>query len=263
MSDLPDSRDSGYTWREWSADVLSSYSTWIGLGSVATLAAVWYFGVSLPSVPRPLIIAGLSAGAGIGLGYLPAKKVISWLKTIRWIFLLVVKEGGDGIELWTFSPDAWADVEVTEGELYQREAIAEVYEAYDFDRETMEVKGTWRGSCSPLELTAERENIAEIRETLEKRAQRGISLRMRLSGIVRKALDDILNDMMGEMEETSIYHGESIEQAVNQALPETADPQELVETAESQQGMSDEETDEPTENGDTPRDSAAPSEGQQ
>ncbi|WP_247006326.1 hypothetical protein [Halorientalis litorea] len=258
--DVPDD-SAGYTWREFFEGVLAAYSTWIGLGSVGVLAAVWYFGISLPSVPRPLVIAGLSCGAGVGLGYLPAKKVISWLKTIRWIFLLVVKEGGDGIELWTFTPDSWAEVEVVEGELYQPDAIVEVYECTSFDRESMTAEATWRGSARPLELVADRERIAEIRETLEERAQQGIALRMRLAGIVRSALDDILNDLIGEVESASIYSGENIERAVEDALGDEADPQKLMESADGEQVAQNGESTGPSENGETPRESATVTEG--
>lgn len=246
--DVPDD-SAGYTWREFFEGVLAAYSTWIGLGSVGVLVAVWYFGISLPSVPRPLVIAGLSCGSGAGLGYLPAKKIISWLKTIRWIFLLVVKEGGDGIELWTFTPDAWADVELVDGNLYQLNAIVECYEATDFEEETMEVEATWRGSARPLELVAERERIGEIRETLEDRAKRFISLRMRVGSIVRTATESIVNDLISSYEAKGVHRGESIEKAVNEALEEHGDPQERHENAEDNQASMTVETDEPHENG--------------
>jgi hypothetical protein len=140
-------------------------------------------------------------------------------------------------------------VEVVEGELYQRDAILELYECEDFDRETMEVESTWRGSASPLELVAERERIDEIRTTLENRAKRYISLRMKIGSIVRTATESIVNELISSYEAKGIHRGDYIEQAVSDALAEHGDPQQREESQrENMEDMSPDES-EPSQNG--------------
>jgi hypothetical protein len=248
---VTDENDS-YGVLKWSEGILTAYSTWFGLAALGAVAVIWFGGVEIPEIPRPVTIGGLAAGTGVGLGYLPAKKVISWLRSPRLIWLLVVQEGIDGelgIELWTFTPDAWAEIEVVEGELYQRQAIGELYEATDFDAETMEVESTWRGSASPLELVAERERIDEIRTTLEQRAKRYISLRMKVGSIVRTAVESIVNDLISSYEEKGVHRGDAIEQAVADALEQHGDPQQREESQrENMEDMSPDES-EPSQNG--------------
>jgi hypothetical protein len=71
-----------------------------------------------------------------------------------------------------------------------------------------------------MELIQERERIDEIRETLELEAQRGLSIRMKISSIVRTAVANATRQRLKDEESVTMYSGESIERAVQEAISE-------------------------------------------
>lgn len=249
MSDDRDPNTRGRSRLDAAVDLLSAYSTWIGAAAVVVVGLVWWSGASVPEVPRPLIIGGLAAVAGITLGWIPAKKVVAWLYSPNWRYLVSLDAQGNDLEVWRLSPDAWEALDVAEGELYELQAIVPAYECATFDPGALEATGTWRGSKSDMELLQERERIKEIRQTLEEQAQEGIALRMRVGSIVRSAVGSIVNDLVEQYEQRAVHGGERIEQAVSEALEDHEIQQDEEDERESQQDTMTVETDEARENG--------------
>jgi hypothetical protein len=176
--------------------------------------------IELPSVGRELKLLILAGLASAILGWIPASKVVKWLYSPEWTYLLETDARENDIALYKLSPQQWADLEVLHGELYQLQASVAVYEARAYVPDRNTAIGTWRGSASDMELIQERERIDEIRETLELEAQRGLSIRMKISSIVRTAVANATRQRLKDEESVTMYSGESIERAVQEAISE-------------------------------------------
>jgi hypothetical protein len=210
----------GRNWKDVLTEVLTGYKFWIGLGVAGVIVADAVGVVDLPTVrltkQMKVLLVGLTGGAL--LGYLPSAKIVEWLYSPNWVYLLEVDARTDDFALWKLSPEQFDDLDVLHGELHRLSATAEVWEAQAYVPDRNSAIGTWRGSASNMELLEERERIDELRETLEAEAQQGMSIRIKVGAIVRSAVNDIVHDIVGQYEGITIHRGEQVENSVQEAL---------------------------------------------
>ncbi|WP_255148997.1 hypothetical protein [Halorarius halobius] len=228
----------GRSWRDVATDLLTAYKTWIALGLAAVVVADATGYISLPTVEvsRPVKIMLLGALGGLLLGWAPASRIVKWLYDPPTVWLLEVDAREDDVALYKLSPQQFSELDVLHGELHRLSAKHELWEcqAYIPDRNT--AIGTWRGSASDMELIADRERIDELRSHLEQQAQKGLSIRIKVGSIVRDAVHDITDELTAQYEGITIYRGEKVQTAVNDALDdydlldeETSDDEEVEE----------------------------------
>src|SRR6056297_2777042 len=198
--------------REATVELLKAYRHWVGLAVVVTLGLLWYFGLpDLPSFPREPRLFAMGALAAIAGGYAPAMKIVDYLYSPDGTYLVDIDARDNGFALYRLSPEKWERLTVETGELYRLKTSADAYACRQYWPDYDVCIGTWRGSASDLELLEERERIDEIRTTLEQQAQEGLTIRMKMGSIVRTAVRDIVNDLVGQYEGTAIHRGEHIE----------------------------------------------------
>jgi len=235
---------SGRSKLDATVDLLTAYKTWIGVGvlgvviaDAAGLLALSDYLNGLPNVGKEVKVGLVAALGGLLLAWGPATKIVNWIYDPPEVHLLELDARETDIALYKLSPQQFADMTVVHDELYRMHGEVEVWccRAYVPDRNT--AIGTWMGSASDMELVRERERIEEIRGTLEDEAKKGVRLRMQLSSIVRDAVGRITNDFIKTYEGETIYAGDRIGDAVDDALdeyeldspgndPETPDAQE-------------------------------------
>jgi len=165
-------------------------------------------------------------------GAISGAVVIKWLHQIRWVHLVDLDATTNDFAVYKLSPDAWADLDVQDGELNPVNAKFRCFVGRDFDRENMTVDGTWRGSADDLELIEERERIREIRQELQQMAQQGLAHRIREGTIVRQALRDIVGQVARTTEQQTLVNGQAVEQAVEDALEDWSVEKEEPEDVE-------------------------------
>jgi hypothetical protein len=210
----------GRNWKDVLTEVLTGYKLWLGLGVAGIVVADALGAINIPKVtltkPVKVLLVGLTGG--LVLGYLPSAKIVEWLHSPNWVYLLEVDAREDDFALWKLSPEQFADLDVLHGELHRLSATDEVWEAQAYVPDRNSAIGTWRGSASDMELIADRERIDELRGTLEEQAQEGMSIRIKVGAIVRSAVNDIVHDIVGQYEGITIHRGEQVENSVQEAL---------------------------------------------
>lgn len=102
--------------------------------------------------------------------------------------------------------------------MYELKASFPAWECKNYDPEDNTCEGTWRGSVSDLELVENRQMIDEIRGDLEDLAREGVSIRVKQSSIVRTAVRDVVTSFISGIESETLYDGEKIQSAVDDAL---------------------------------------------
>jgi hypothetical protein len=140
--------------------------------------------------------------------------------------------------LWELSEDQFADLEVKEGPLnHLPECHHEAYEVLAYNPEQNVAVGTWRQSLPASQLvghndvTDAMDKIDELREYLEPEAKRGRYLRQNLPGILR-ALDRQRARNQARAIEPQVapsFGGESINDAIDSALPDELKPTHMAE----------------------------------
>jgi hypothetical protein len=223
--------------REAAVELLTSYRNWIGLAVIVAFSAGLWFGFpELPRIPREPRVFVVGVLAAVVLGYAPAIKIVEWLYAPDGTYLLDIDARDNGVAVYRLSPEKWDSLTVDKGELYRVKASADAYTCRQYWPDYDVCLGTWRGSASDLELLQDRERIDAIRETLEEQAQEGISIRMKMGAIVRSAVRNITNDLVGQYEGTAIHKGEHIERAVTDALEDYDATDEERQEREEQTG---------------------------
>lgn len=198
---------------ELAVELLKAYRHYVGAALLVAVGAVLYFQPTIPSVSisREWRVAGVAvASAGI-LGYLPAAKALDWLydPPRRYVVSLGFSGGEPGV--WELSPSAWAEVDVTEGRLYQWQGTKwPVYEAEWFNPESLTAKGTWRGSKSDSELLRKEKELTELREELEPQANTSIDTELQIASRVRQAVKEIGRAIIDEHASATTYEGERV-----------------------------------------------------
>jgi hypothetical protein len=208
-----DGKDRSTDWK----DVLVR-DRWRILGVLLIGAAVLVLiGVDL-EIPRGYRVFAVTLFIGLVLGFAPASRLVDYLYSPSYTYLLELDARGDEIALWQLPPKVWRDLDVTDGELHQLRAAAPAWECQTYDAEQNTATGTWRGSASDYELISSRERIDEIRTVLEDLAQEGLTMRVKQSGIVRTAVRGIVLSFVEGFERETLYDGEEIGAAVDKAL---------------------------------------------
>lgn len=169
--------------------------------------------------PAEVKIFTITAWAGGLLLYGPVKRLVNWLYSPAWIYLLVIQAEEEGVRLYRFLPENFDQITVEEGELEHHETCrGPLYVARLFDEEEMVASGTWRASVSDLELIRRWEVIKDTREELEGMAQEGIAIRSKAPTAIRGAVREIVQDIACTIEKGSIPSGEKIDDAFEKAV---------------------------------------------
>jgi hypothetical protein len=232
-----DPLDGPRAWADRFTELLVAYRLLVTAAVVVAGLALYFTDASLPAVEigtrlKVIVFAGLG---GAVLVWVPGSRLVKWLYSPDWRYLLEIDARDTEIALYKLSPQAFGRLSVVEGELFQLDGEQPVYECRQFDPEQLRAVGTWRGSASDLELIEERERIDEIRRTLEDEAQKGLSIRMKVGSIVRTAVNSITRDMLAEVEGATIYQGSQVEDTVRAAMEEY-DVREEFEQADARDG---------------------------
>ena len=201
-------------------------------------SVAYFLGVDF-ALPRWVKLFGLALLLGMMLGYVPASKIVEWLYSPNFTYLIDVDARDAEFAVYQLPPEVWRDLNVVEGELYEVRAAVPAWECRSYappdesvtykttngDGEPMaielednQVVGTWRGSASDLELIQERERIDEVRGILEDLAQEGLSIRVKQSGIIRSAVRGIVMSFVEGFESETLYKGDEVKKSVDKAL---------------------------------------------
>jgi hypothetical protein len=223
--------------KSWKDVLVADRWRLLAVGLVVASGAV-YFGYE-PEMPRFVKLYLLTGLIGAALAYVPAQKIVEYLYSPSYTYLLDVSSEGNDITLWKLPPELWRDLSVNAGELFRLRAAVPVWEclAYappgetetyhtetaDGEPVTVELEdnaclGTWRGSVTDYELIQDRNKIAEIRHILEPMSQETLKYRVMQNGIVRRALRAIVMQFVASYESETIYSGDEIEKSVERAL---------------------------------------------
>jgi hypothetical protein len=132
--------------------------------------------------------------------------------------LLDYNAENDQLAIWELPAPSWRELEVTENELHPIQAAEPTWEGRNYDPDTNEVEGTWRGSATDLELVESREQINEIRNDLEAMAKEGLTIRVKQSSIVRGAVREICMAFIADFEAETLYSGEELEGRIDEAI---------------------------------------------
>lgn len=176
--------------------------------------------------PRQAKVAYLVFGGTFLLSWVPASRVVAWLRSVHRVWILELGDSETGVRLWSLTPGAWRDLEVVEGELQQLRCAVECYEVRSFDPDELEAVGTWRASKTPLELARREEAIEDLRGDLEELAREGLTMRVRMSTLVRDATIQVVGTFVETFERGVIPDGEAIQEVVADALDDELDDDE-------------------------------------
>lgn len=173
------------------------------------------------AIPRWLRLGGLTFALGLVLGYVPAARVVAWLYRPAYTYV-VDWDARDSTDfaVWELPPDDWRELKIrTDDEkLRHVRALWPAWFGKAYDPELNEVDGHWLGSVSDYELAENREKVDEVRGLLEERARAEMAIRVKQSGIVRKAVRDVVTAFVEGFETETLYRGEAIQAAVMEAL---------------------------------------------
>lgn len=219
----------------------------IGLG-IAVAGAWAYFGYDV-TIPRWARLFVLSSGLAALVAYAPASRIVAWLFSPDFTYLVDLDARDNELAIWQLPPKAWRELEVSEGELYRVRATVPAWECKGYDPEENSALGTWRGSASDLELIEDRERIDEIRGILEDLAKEGLTIRVKQSGIIRDSVRGIVMSFIEGFESESLYDGDEIEKSVEKALTRWTDDDDENEPDEIAPGDDGSLSEENTENG--------------
>lgn len=198
-------------------ETLAENKRLIGLSMVALIG---YFALTdaKPTVPTAWIVVVVFGAVAAAGGWFAGKKVVAWLWEPNWRYLLDIDARQDPIALYRLTPEKFGRMNVIKGELKRWDAKYPVYTCQNYDSEMNICMATWMGSAEDLELLQERERIDEVRESLEKEAQKGLTTRMRASSAVREAVGSITNGMLEAIESSTFDQEGDLEQAIAEAV---------------------------------------------
>lgn len=200
----------------WKETLIADRWRLVGLGVIGFGVAT-FIGVDF-GIPRWLRLFGLTAAVSALVGYGPAGRIVGWLHSTNYTYLLDLDARENEFAVWQLPPDVWSELTVSDGELYKVQATVPAWTGKGYDPETNSVEGTWRGSASDMELVEDRERIDEIRTVLEDLAKEGLTIRVKQSGIIRDAVRGIVMSFVEGFETESLYDGDEIEASVHKAL---------------------------------------------
>ena len=233
------SRFDGLRARVRDRPLLTAILVIIGAGAAAGLATgqLSWPSVSLSQRQKVLLLAAVVFAIP---GRSAGKKIVAWLGSISWFYLIDIDAGYSrgGFAVWRLSEAAWRDVTVVEGELFSPGGtLFPAYFCEGFDEGELEARGTWRGSASDLELIRERERIREVRNDLEDRAKWAVTIRIRASSIVRQAVREITMAIVAQYEDLTMFRGDALENAIDEATEDLDLEKVEQEVDESRSGM--------------------------
>ncbi|WP_143406823.1 hypothetical protein [Methanonatronarchaeum thermophilum] len=157
---------------------------------------------------------------GLVVGYLPIREAVDYLYSSERVPLLVLEAEESDISLYELSKKTFQGIEV-EGELVSyRSGSGDLYVARSYDPEYNRAVGVWMGYLDDLELMRSRESIRELRTTLTREAQKGLSQRVRIRSIVQRSLNRIVGGLIQDVEQETILRGQEIEKTINEVFNE-------------------------------------------
>jgi len=176
--------------------------------------------LELPRVGQEWGILLLFAFVMAAPGAIAGKWVVDLLWSEDYHYLIDIDPGNErgGYKEWRLGPDSWDDLQVLDGELYRpRNSIVPVAFCEEFDSDELVCNGTWRGSRSDLELIQDRELIKDVRGELEQQARWGLTVRIRSSSLVRKAVKRVTLAVVAQIEGLTMFDGDALEDAIDDA----------------------------------------------
>jgi hypothetical protein len=208
----------------------------------------YYYGTdsTLPfNVPDwwPVLVVGGIAGA-VAIAVAAGKIEDLWPDTHGVYIVVINAQRDDVVEMWELTEDQWADLEVVDGPLNELPNCKHrAYEAMAYNPAQNVAVGTWRHSVPASQMVGHNEvddaldMIHEVREYLEPRAKRGRYIRQNLPGIVR-ALDRERARNQARALEPQVapsFGGESVNDALDEVLPEELTPTRLAKQEETEE----------------------------
>lgn len=198
--------------------------------------------ISVPDWWPLLVVAALLGGIGIVFA---SGKIDDLLPEDHGIYLQVVNaQRDDRIETWELSEDQWQDLEIVDGQLNDlTECKYRAYECLAYNPETNVAVATWRRSVPASQIVGQTDVadaidlIHELREYLEPEAKRGRYLRQNLPGIVRRIDRERARNQARAIEPhvAPSFGGESINDAVDNALPDDLKPTRMANAEDVEQ----------------------------
>lgn len=206
--------------REWAARRV------VGLSVAAVVAAAFYVftAADVPTIYKVVVATVVGAGA---VGYPAADRLVKWLWSPSWVYLLTLQAEGGPLRLYRLTPAQFSAVEVMEGDLERYDGPNPLYVARSYSPEVGTARGTWRASVSDLELIRDREKIREVRGRLERMAQEGLAARIQASSAVRSIVDQITKEIVGALEGRTMYRGDEIARIWEKELGELEELESL------------------------------------
>lgn len=204
-------------WHE-SAEIFISKNFWriIGAGAIGFIAFI-YIDPEIPATPRYAEVVFWTVILGSAPAYVLSARAVDMLHNPFGVVLLDIDARESDAAIWNVPQKRWEETEVVEGDLYRLDAAQTMYAGKQYDPESRTVEGTWRGTMSDMELLRAQEKIAECRGQLEDYAKEGFTIEVQKTSIVRGAVRDISRTVIGSLEEGTIYNGEKIGEAVDEA----------------------------------------------
>jgi len=204
-------------------ELVIAYRLFIGailsLALIGVIGYVWINGVPEISIGTTGKVVLVSLFLAVPTGAILARPVVRWLyhKDSRYLVVLGLH---DEAGVWELSPAAWSKLDVVEGELnHWQEARVPLYGATEFDPDTLEARGTWRGSLPDRDLARSLIKVDEIRQVLEDDAKRGFAIETMSFTIVRNATRDAVKSVVKTFERGTLPdEGEAIGDRIDQAI---------------------------------------------
>lgn len=233
--------------------LLSRSARWIdrhfielAASSVTLTIAGWYFGLSIPAVPKWIWIGLGTIAVAAPSAWVAGSRLARWLWTQDDVLLSEQSATSGDQRLILLDPDRFESMTVVNqnDEVRERTYLHEIivngrraFEVDSYDEEANLATASWQAGASNSEIRSERRKIDKIKTSLEKEADKAHELLSSHTEIVREQVSEIAHEMIRVAEDVELP-GE--EEALHSRLSDSLSEQE---TAESLiEGMEIEET---------------------
>lgn len=154
---------------------------------------------------------------------------------------------GEGRGVWELNDAAWDNLDVPEGTLYPwKDSPEDSYEVRLYNPDTNAAVGNWEEAAPSSALLGEsetsevRDKIMELRTQYQQDAQYARAIRRRFSGILRRLDSRRARDQNAALEGhlTPSFDDESIDDVIQEAIPDEAKPAHMVDNDDDDGGDS-------------------------
>jgi hypothetical protein len=221
---------SGASWADRATTIAVAYKWQITAILTVTIALLAESQVGLPtweSIPREVKIAAVYAPATAVVSYIPAKAVVDRFLTNDKVRVNEIDAGRGGDEdprkmgvarSWDVPPGIWEDRETIEGAAYLNFDNEYNVQRLEWDGETLEIWGPWKGEMDDVELETYYHALSETQGRQRFWMQAGKALKMRLPSWLRsmeQSITERVTRMTMDMSTDSleIYQDEVVEKA--------------------------------------------------